>query len=200
MGRPIEFDREAAIAAALDELWHDGLQKPSINQLAEKLGITRSSLYNSFKDRDGLVIAAMEHYGRIAPDSEFFTSSPTKPVRQIITDIVLTVCRVNAADETAKGCFFVNAICSSAPQPDDTVYAYLISRFAASIDIKEQLINRGVATDEFPKDFPVRETALAIQGLLVALNVMSKFQLKKNELTKMAKHQLKSLGVYNNGT
>ena len=60
-GKP-QFDEPAVIAAALDVFWRHGYTGASINQLTEATGLSRSSLYQRFRDKDGLFQEALAAY------------------------------------------------------------------------------------------------------------------------------------------
>jgi AcrR family transcriptional regulator len=60
-GKP-QFDEPAVIAAALDVFWRHGYAGASINQLTEATGLSRSSLYQRFQDKDGLFQEALSAY------------------------------------------------------------------------------------------------------------------------------------------
>ena len=60
-GKP-QFDEPAVIAAALDVFWRHGYTGASINQLTEATGLSRSSLYQRFQDKDGLFQEALSAY------------------------------------------------------------------------------------------------------------------------------------------
>jgi AcrR family transcriptional regulator len=60
-GKP-QFDEPAVIAAALDVFWRHGYAGTSISQLTEATGLSRSSLYQRFGDKDGLFQEALSAY------------------------------------------------------------------------------------------------------------------------------------------
>ncbi len=60
-GKP-QFDEPAVIAAALDVFWRHGYTGASIHQLTTATGLSRSSLYQRFQDKDGLFQAALTAY------------------------------------------------------------------------------------------------------------------------------------------
>jgi AcrR family transcriptional regulator len=60
-GKP-QFDEAAVIAAALDVFWRHGYTGASINQLTAATGLSRSSLYQRFQDKDGLFQEALAAY------------------------------------------------------------------------------------------------------------------------------------------
>ncbi|KPH83146.1 TetR/AcrR family transcriptional regulator, partial [Bosea vaviloviae] len=67
-GRPSQFDRDAALEAALMAFWRDGYQANSVKALSERLGITRSSFYNAFESREAMFMEALERYLERSPD------------------------------------------------------------------------------------------------------------------------------------
>jgi AcrR family transcriptional regulator len=62
IGRPREFDREAALQAAMLLFWRKGFAATSMNDLCDAMGIRSPSLYAAFGSKETLYLEAMEHY------------------------------------------------------------------------------------------------------------------------------------------
>ena len=60
-GKP-QFDEIAVIGAAVSVFWHRGYAATSISELTEATGLSRSSLYHRFTDKDGLFREALQAY------------------------------------------------------------------------------------------------------------------------------------------
>jgi TetR/AcrR family transcriptional regulator, copper-responsive repressor len=60
-GKP-KFDEGAVIAAAARVFWRHGYAAASLNELTEATGLSRSSLYQRFGDKDGLFREALASY------------------------------------------------------------------------------------------------------------------------------------------
>lgn len=60
-GKP-QYDEGAVIDAAVDAFWRHGYAATSINVLTEATGLSRSSLYQRFQDKDGLFQVALATY------------------------------------------------------------------------------------------------------------------------------------------
>ena len=60
-GKP-QFDDVAVIAAATEVFWRQGYAAAAISDLTEVTGLSRSSLYQRFRDKDGLFLEALEAY------------------------------------------------------------------------------------------------------------------------------------------
>lgn len=63
-GRPREFDRTAALAAATLLFWQRGYEATSVGELTEAMGIRPGSLYAAFGDKKSLFKEAVHSYGR----------------------------------------------------------------------------------------------------------------------------------------
>ena len=61
-GRPRSFDRDAALAAAVELFWRTGYEKTSIAMLTQAMGVTPPSLYAAFGDKDRLFDEASDLY------------------------------------------------------------------------------------------------------------------------------------------
>jgi AcrR family transcriptional regulator len=66
MGRPREFDREAALEAALQVFWRKGYLATSMNDLCDAMGIRSPSLYAAFGSKEDLYIEAVHRYSAAA--------------------------------------------------------------------------------------------------------------------------------------
>jgi AcrR family transcriptional regulator len=64
IGRPREFDRDAALEAAMLLFWRKGFAMTSMNDLCEAMGIRSPSLYAAFGSKEGLYLEALDHYVR----------------------------------------------------------------------------------------------------------------------------------------
>lgn len=66
MARPREFDRDAALTAAIKVFWSKGFAATSTEDLVRAMGIGRQSFYNAFGDKRQLYLEALEAYQRNA--------------------------------------------------------------------------------------------------------------------------------------
>jgi AcrR family transcriptional regulator len=64
IGRPREFDREAALEAAMFVFWRKGFAATSMNDLCDAMDVRSPSLYAAFGSKEALYLEAVEHYVR----------------------------------------------------------------------------------------------------------------------------------------
>ena len=60
-GKP-QYDEGCVIAAAIEVFWRNGYPSAAISDLTEATGLSRSSLYERFRDKDGLFQEALAAY------------------------------------------------------------------------------------------------------------------------------------------
>lgn len=73
MGRPKAFDRDLAVEVVMNEMWERGYDACSVKAISEKLGITRSSFYNTFGSREKLFFEVIDVYLKESPDTVYLT-------------------------------------------------------------------------------------------------------------------------------
>jgi AcrR family transcriptional regulator len=61
-GRPREFDRDAALEAAMFLFWRKGFEAASMSDLCDAMGVRSPSLYAAFGSKEALYLEAFEHY------------------------------------------------------------------------------------------------------------------------------------------
>jgi AcrR family transcriptional regulator len=64
IGRPREFDRDAALEAAMLLFWRKGFAATSMTDLCDAMGVRSPSLYAAFGSKEALYLEAAEYYVR----------------------------------------------------------------------------------------------------------------------------------------
>lgn len=62
MARPKAFDEDAALMQAMQLFWEHGYTATSLAQLTACMGINRQSLYDTYGDKRGLFLMALDRY------------------------------------------------------------------------------------------------------------------------------------------
>lgn len=194
MGRPAKFDRDEAVENAMNLFWKHGYQANSAKALSESLGITRSSLYNTFGSREALFRAAFERYCAQSPDRRLHAPEPGVPVRRLLTAVFREICRVRAADPEGRGCLALNCLSETVPS-DGEIGPLLVDAVLGSLGCIEDLLAEATARGELPAATDIRAMALAVQNLMIGLNHFSKVLRSEDELWRMTRTTLQALGL-----
>lgn len=195
MSRPKAFNRAEAVEAAMNAIWKHGMRASSVKALSEQLGITRSSFYNAFGNLESLLKETLSLYFRRSPDRVLSDIGPDDEVLKVITAMFREVCRVRAADPDAKGCMAVNCA-AELVGVDEVLGPILENALLRNLDLMEGLLRQAVEKGEIENAGDIREKALAIQNLLVGLNLMSKIVRSEADLWAVARQTLNGLGLY----
>lgn len=150
MGRPYEFDREETLSKAMDVFWEKGYKATSIEDLVNRMGIKRGSIYNTFGDKRSLFIAAVEYYGEsVTSEIIKVLSSPGSPLGNIKKFFYALV--EKPAERKTRGCLISNTVVELAPHDEkvaEVVKEVLTKIQSAFFDC----LNRAVALGELPEE------------------------------------------------
>jgi TetR/AcrR family transcriptional repressor of nem operon len=193
MARPAQFDRKEALTAAMNAIWKDGFEQSSVKTLSELLGITRSSFYNAFESREALFREALPEYAAQSPDAALHAEL-TGPVRPLLTAVFRDICRARAADPEGRGCMVVNTVCELCPDTEG-LGAELAEIVLGSAERLESLLTIAREGGEIPKGSNVHALALALQNLMIGLNVLCKVVRSEEELWLLTRTTLEGLGL-----
>jgi TetR/AcrR family transcriptional repressor of nem operon len=124
IARPKAFDRQKALITAMQLFWRKGYAATSVEDLTGALGLSRSSLYDTFGDKRTLFLEALRFYSGAVISRIVRTldesPSPLAGIQTIFDELT-----AGAGNESgAMGCFMVNSIAELVPyDPDVTEIA-----------------------------------------------------------------------------
>ena len=110
MARSIEFDREQVLESAVETFWRDGYCQTNIPSLTKATRLQPGSLYAAFESKEGLLLAALEHYSRSRlqqiEDCLGQAATPLAGIKTFLTQVTNEVTQ----DHSRRGCFLVNTL------------------------------------------------------------------------------------------
>jgi len=170
LGRPREFDIEAAVEDAIEVFRAHGYHGTSVQDLSDGTGLARGSLYKAFHDKRTLFLAALDHYTSASLRRVGDALSEPGSAREAIRAALMGYAQRCAAKQGQRGCLITAAAMEM--MPEDVEISALISRmFRRMQDLFAAAVIRGQAAGEIPRDYDERAIArtllCAIQGLRV---------------------------------
>jgi TetR/AcrR family transcriptional repressor of nem operon len=110
MARPAQFKREEVVEKAMQAFWDHGYGATSLADLVEVTDLHPGSLYAAFQSKEGLFLAALDHYGKDSAVRVEQTlaeaNSPLEGVRAYLQQLA-----EDAANPRAKrSCLLVNSV------------------------------------------------------------------------------------------
>lgn len=109
MARSKDFDEAEVLSKAVCIFWHKGYNGTSMQDLVDGLGISRSSLYDTFGDKHALYIKALDSYQQTGGSQMCDIINNTASAKEAIKKLLELTMRDLLNDEQRKGCFMVNA-------------------------------------------------------------------------------------------
>ncbi len=142
MARTKAFDEEKILDDAMKLFWHRGYQALSAQELVDGLGLSRSSLYDTFGDKHTLYIKALRRYrDRIAANT-IKVLDEAKNIPKAIKEVFQMNLDANFKSEQTKGCFIVNSRTELSPH-DPEVAAIVQENWQALEDAFYRALKRG---------------------------------------------------------
>ncbi len=145
MPRTREFNKDDVIVRAMRLFWKHGYEGTSIRDLIDAMGISSSSMYEVFRDKRGVFLAALAYFceqerARIA-QMAYDASTPEAFIRQLFG----TVDQVSQAQNTSlSGSMAFNAMVEFGTRDPD-VTQLLLAHYVGIAQIVADVIRRGQA-------------------------------------------------------
>ena len=149
MARPREFDEVTALEAAIECFWHRGYEATSVRDLADKMGISAPSLYNTYGDKHALFARALERYLDHSARALIKRLEGSLPPKQAIRRFIEEIIEHSVNDRERRGCFLINSALEVAPH-DRELGAFVADRFAEI----EAFFYRSIKTAQTEGDYP----------------------------------------------
>ncbi len=117
-GRPLSFDRDAALRQAMLAFWRHGYETTSVVDLTAAMGINAPSLYAAFGDKRRLFLEAMRLYAGDPDDmARAILDAPT--AYQAAQDLMTAAVTTYTGEATPRGCLLASATASGSAAAAD---------------------------------------------------------------------------------
>ncbi|MDH3293861.1 MAG: TetR/AcrR family transcriptional regulator, partial [Acidimicrobiia bacterium] len=106
MPRTKSFDVDEVLERAVDLFWVNGFAATSMEDLVQRLGINRGSLYGTFGSKEELYQRVLNRYlDRSVDWLQQLMSDRDRPLRQRVGDLLMS----STVSENHRGCLMVNS-------------------------------------------------------------------------------------------
>ena len=178
-GKPLSFDRNAALQKAMELLWRKGYEATGLTELLEHMGIQRQSFYNTFGSKEEILFEAIDMYG------VNLHSMLKEIIRQGATPFEKIDCIFEFwTQENIRGCFIGNCVAEFGVTHDKIATA-MDKQLKAIRGIFVPLFEKAIERGDIPTE---RDPVIAARTMLTygqGLALMNKTKIDRAELVGM---------------
>jgi AcrR family transcriptional regulator len=192
-GRPINFDKDAALEAAMLLFWERGFEGTSMADLTQAMGLSPSSIYAAFGDKQELFALAAQRY--IDVPAQYMVRALEQPTfKSFLLAAFDNTVEFLGSKVHPSSCFTLTGAISCGL---DTAPAKILMkemRLQNEAAIKRRLLKARKA-GEFPREEDVDDYTRYLSSLLSGLAIQAANGSTRAELKRTAEVALKHLGI-----
>jgi len=173
MARTKVFDEEIVLDKAVNLFWEKGYNGTSAQDLVNALGISRSSLYDTYGDKYQLFKKSLLQYRKQFAGSMIEMINKSDDFENTLTDIFQYVITESLQEKFSKGCFMVNSSVELASHNSEI--AQIVNSNMQDIeDALFHLIKKGQDSGQFSKNHTPLSLARFVFNTISGLRVASR--------------------------
>jgi AcrR family transcriptional regulator len=182
-GRPLSFDRDAALRTAMHLFWQHGFEGTSVAALTQAMGIAAPSLYAAFGDKQRLFRESVDCYlGGIDAITRHIEAAPS--AQQATRDLLTAAALGDTGDETPAGCLVASSIVSCSSGADQVRKDLADIRRAIEAALRSR-IGRDVANGTLPADCDPEMLAGHAFSVVQGMSTLAKDGASRGKLLKI---------------
>ena len=183
-GRPLSFDRAAALNQAMLLFWRHGFEATSLSQLTSAMGITPPSIYTAFGDKKTLFLEAVRFYLSGPVNSEsIITGAPS--AKNAAQQLLQTAIIGFTGTDTPPGCLLASAAISCSAAASDVQQALAAIRGEIELQLATKILG-AVASGELPVDTDADALAGHVIAVIQGLSTLARDGAKQEKLARVA--------------
>jgi AcrR family transcriptional regulator len=191
-GRPISFDKDAALEAAMLLFWERGFEGTSMADLTQAMGLNPSSIYAAFGDKHALFSRAVNRYMEVR--AQYATKALQQPTLEKVIRALFdnTVTFLTTPGHPPTCMTLTGAMgCSVDATPARDLMTEI--RKQNEMAIKDRLL-QARKSGELSKDINVGDYTRYLSSILAGLSIQAANGSTKAELKRTARMALRHLG------
>jgi len=193
VARNKQFDEQEALHSVMRLFWAKGYGATSMQDLEMATGLTRTSLYNAFGNKNRLFKKALGLYISLVQAQFQQIVAQASTARAAIRGLLDGVIDLHFSKDSPGGCLVVLSVMESS-QHDTETMAMAEAMFKAEQQMLVEILDGGKKRGELAADFPVEGTAIALAAVASGMVVLAKAGVPAARLGEMTRATLRLLG------
>jgi AcrR family transcriptional regulator len=191
-GRPISFDKDAALEAAMLLFWERGFEGTCMTSLTQAMGLNPSSIYAAFGDKHALFQLAVKRY--METRAQYATEALEEPTLEKVVRALFdsTVAFLTTPGHPPTCMTLAGAVgCSVDASPARDIMTEI--RKQNELAMRQRFL-QARKSGELSRDVNVDDYARYLSSILAGLSIQAANGSTKAELKRTAKMALRHLG------
>lgn len=184
-GRPRSFDRQDALASAMEVFWIKGYEAASISDLTGAMGIGSPSLYAAFGSKEGLFREAVELYGRTEGPALWDVVETAPTAREAIEGYLTATARVFTRPGKPRGCLVTLSVLNTTSASASVCEAMRRARAVGQSGLEARL-RRSMAQGELPAGLDAAGVAAFYLTVQQGMSIQARDGASRETLEKVA--------------
>ena len=193
MARTKDFDEDEVLTKAVHLFWLKGYNGTSMQDLVDGLGISRSSLYDTYGDKHTLFLKSLGNYKKAVSVKMDVIVSRANSAKDAVKGLLEFIIGELLNDQEHKGCFLVNAAVEMAPH-DKEVNGMLCQNDRFMEEYFYETIKKGQESGEITSAQDARLLAQFIINNIKGIRVTSKSIAEKKVFREIVNLTMSVLG------
>ena len=183
-GRPLSFDRDAALHQAMLLFWEHGYESTSLNDLTAALGVKPSSIYTVFGDKKRLFLEAVARYTSGSVTSESIIAQAVT-ARDAALGLLAASVQGFTGEETPKGCLLATSAISCSEGASDVQQELAAIRMGIEAQLKAKIV-ADVELGRIPTDGDGEALAGYILAVIQGLSTLARDGASREKLLRIS--------------
>lgn len=184
-GRPLSFDRDAALEQAMLLFWRHGYEATSLSDLTAEMGVTPPSVYAAFGDKKQLFLEAVRRY-LSGPVTAQHLIDAAVTARDAAWSLLEGSAIAFTGMTTPPGCLLATGAISCSPAAQDVQSELARMRGAIQDRLREKIV-RAVEGGEMPGETDPEVLAGFVMAVIQGLSTLARDGLPRDKLLRVAR-------------
>jgi AcrR family transcriptional regulator len=193
MGRPREFDQDAALGAAMRVFWQKSYEGATMSDLTRAMGINRSSMYAAFGDKEALFRRVMARYWQ--GPMTYMREALAKPtLRQVATSLLHGTAEFLSQPGQPRGCLSIQGALACGDDAEPIKQTTILWRKSGEQALRKRLLKARRDGELTNKANPA-ELARFLATVMAGLGVQAASGATRQQMKRVADMALRNLPV-----
>jgi hypothetical protein len=180
-GRPRNFDKDAALARAMEVFWARGYEGAQLAEIMTAIGINPPSFYAAFGSKEAIFREAVDLYLSTVGAGSMRALTETAGARDAIKAMLLASADIALASSSSGGCMVSLGLVNCQPQNAD-LRAHMRDLRRTTILLIRERLERGVADGDLPAETDAERLATYFATILQGLSLQAQDGATRNDL------------------